>query len=232
MNRRSFLLPECFHLGLLGRSVMGLVNRGVGWGALAVLLCLCGGCGGPEFESPEATFQTAKEAIEGYDCQGFCRCLTAQARDEMAAGLVIAGSLAQLAADLPGPGTEKVKDRAKRIKAVLEKYGLCTQTMPRLGFDLTASKEQQRQEMLKLVEPIADRNAFIADFLRVILETADDPDLKFIEPDARLVDLKTGEDTATATFAQTHQGKQTTGPIAFERVDDQWKISRLPPLVN
>jgi hypothetical protein len=195
-------------------------------------LCLSGGCGSSQFESPEATFQTAKSAIERNDCQGFCRCLTTRARDEMAAGLVIAGSLAQLAAELPGQGAEKARDRAKSVKAVLEKHGLNEQTTPKISLNLMASKEEQEREMLKLVELIADRNAFIADFLCVIVETADDPDMKFIEPDARLVDLKTGNDTATATFAQTRQGQQKTSPIAFEKVDEGWKISQLPPLMN
>jgi len=211
---------------------MGSVNRGVGLGSLVILLCLNGGCGSSQYETPEATFQTAKSAVERNDCQGFCRCLTARARDEMAAGLVIAGSLAQLAADLPGAGAGKVRDRAQRIKAVLEKHGLAAQTMPKMSLDLTASKERQKREILKLVEPIADRNAFIADFFRAIVETADDPDMKFIEPDARLVDLKTGSDTATATLAETRQGREKTSPIAFEKVDGQWKISQLPPLMN
>jgi len=211
---------------------MGRVNRNVGLGSLAVLLYLSGGCGSSQYETPEATFQTAKSAVERNDCQGFCRCLTTRARDEMAAGLVIAGSLAQLAANLPGAGTGKVRERAKSIKAVLEKHGLTAQTTPKMSLDLIASKEQQKREILKLVEPIADRSAFIADFLRVIVETADDPEMKFIEPDARLLGLKTESDTATATFAETRQGREKTGPIAFEKVDGQWKISQLPRLMN
>jgi len=212
---------------------MGPVNRGAGLGSLAVLLCLSGGCGNPQFESPEATFQTAKSAIERNDCQGFCRCLTTRARDEMAAELAFHGNnLAQLAVGLPGLVTEKASERAKRIKAVLEKHGLNEHTTPKISLSLMASKEEQEREILKLVEPIVDRNAFIADFLSVIIETADDPDMKFIEPDARLVDLRTEEDTATATFAQTRQGKEKTSPIAFEKGDDGWKISQLPRLMN
>jgi hypothetical protein len=211
---------------------MGWVDRWVGLGALAVLLCFGGGCGRARYDTPEATFQTAKAAVEGNDCQAFCHCLTTEARDELAAGLVIAGSLGQLAADLPRPGAEKAIARAKRIKAVLEKHGLAQQATPKILLNLMASKEEQKRAMLKLVEPIADRNAFIADFLRVLIDTADNPDARLIEPDARLLDLKTQHDTATATFAQTRQGKERTSPIAFQKVDGQWKISKLPRLMN
>jgi hypothetical protein len=211
---------------------MGPLNRGLRLGSLAVLLCLSGGCGSPQFESPEATFRTAKSAIERNDCQGFCRCLTGKGRDQMAANLVLAAGRVQIAAGFPGAKAEEARHRAKRIKAVLEKHGINEQYMPKIFLSLIVNEEQQQREMLKLVELIADRNAFIADFLRVILETADDPDMKFIEPDARLVDLKTGNDTATATFAQTRQGQQKTSPIAFEKVDEGWKISQLPPLMN
>jgi hypothetical protein len=209
---------------------MRLANRSMGLGSLAVLFCL-GGCGSPSYETPEATFQAAKSAAERYDCQAFCRCLTTEARDQMAAELVLVGSFMQLAADFPGPGAEKARDRAKGIKAVLEKHGLTRRTTPPISINLDGGKQQQR-EMLKLVEPIADRNAFIADFLRVLIETADDPDARLIEPDARLVDLKTEKDTATATFAQTRQEKEQTSPIEFERIDGQWKISKLPRLLN
>ena len=52
------------------------------------------------------------------------------------------------------------------------------------------------------------------------------------EGNARLVDLRTGIDTATATFTQTCQGKEKTNPIEFNKVDGEWKISQLPRLTN
>ena len=208
------------------------VDRYIGLSSLAVLVCLSGGCGGSQYGTPEATSLAAKSALERGDYQAFCHCLTTEARDEMAAGLVMLGGFMQLAADGRGPEAEKARIRARKIKAVLERHGLNEQTTPKMSISLVAGKEERRREMLKLVEPVKDRDALIADFIRVLIEASDKPDAKLIEPDARLVNLRTGTDTATATFAQTRQGKEKTSPIEFKKVDGEWKISELPRLMN
>ena len=211
---------------------MRAVDRCIGLCSLAVLVCLSGGCGGSQYGTPEATSLAAKSALERGDYQAFCHCLTTEARDEMAAGLVMLGGFMQLGADGRGPEAEKARVRARKIRAVLERHGLNVQNTPKMSISLVAGKEEQKREMLKLVEPIKDRDALIADFIRVLIEASDKPDAKLIEPDARLVNLRTGTDTATATFAQTRQGKEKTSPIEFKKVDGEWKISELPRLMN
>ena len=200
------------------------VDRCIGLCSLAVLVCLSGGCGGSQYGTPEATSLAAKSALERGDYRAFCHCLTTEARDEMAAGLVMLGGFMQLGADGQGPEAERARVRARKIKAVLERHGLNEQTTPKMSISLVAGKEEQKRAMLKLVEPIKDRDALIADFIRVLIEASD-------EPDARLVNLRTGTDTATATFAQTRQGKEKTSPIEFKKVEGEWKISELPRLM-
>jgi len=197
---------------------------------LVIAASLSGGCGGPSYDTPEATFQTAKSAVAGYDCQTFCGCLTTEARDHTVAKLVIYGSSLQSPAT--GPAEERIRVRAERIKAVLEKHGCQIQTaFDMIGMALSGS-EQRKHQMLKLIEPIQDRNGFIGDFVRVLIETAEDSAAALIEPDARLLDLHIDGDTATATFAQTREGQEQTDPIEFRKIDGKWKISRLPRLIG
>ena len=212
-----------------------MMRLGSGSGVLGipvVLVCLGGGCGGPRYDTPEATFETAKAAVSNYDSTTFCNCLTREARDETAAGLAMFGSSMQFGGAGAGPAAENLKVRAERVKAVLQRHGCKIQTALDTLLAMTASEEQRKRYMLALIEPIKDRNAFIGDFLRALIETAEDPDMKFIQPNARLVDLKVHSGTATATFTQTSQGQEETSPIRFEKADGQWKISKLPWLLG
>lgn len=208
---------------------MKLVSRSVVLLSLGVLVCLSIGCGSSQYATPEATFETAKSAVASEDYQAFCGCLTSEVRDEMAAGLVMVGGFMQMAGEMPmeGPDAEKAKDAAKKVKAIMEKHGLTEDSMAEISIDLNVSKEEQKKEMLKLVEPIEDRDAFVAELIPVLLETGEESDPKPIEQDAKLTDLKTEGDTATATVVQTREGKEKKGPIAFKKVDGEWKISDL-----
>ena len=60
----------------------------------------------------------------------------------------------------------------------------------------------------------------------------DKPDGRLMEADAQLKDLKIEGDQATAKFVQTRGGKESSGPIAFQKKDGDWKISKVPPLMK
>ncbi|NQU26609.1 MAG: hypothetical protein HQ567_35440 [Candidatus Nealsonbacteria bacterium] len=193
--------------------------------SLGLLVCFSVGCGSSPYATPEATFETAKKAMTDKDYKTFCGCLTPECRDDQAAGLVLAGSLAPLTAQLEG--TEEAKADAAKATAVIEKHGLTQESTAKILRDLATNPEDRKKGLQKLVEPIKDRDAFIAEFFSVTVDTAGSSEEKVIVDDAKLTDLKTDGDTTTATCVETREGSETKKAIAFKKIDGQWKISDL-----
>ena len=194
---------------------------------VAVLGCIAGCGGGSEFSSPEATFATAKAAATKGDYKTFCDCLTTDAQDQLAAGFVFLGGFMQLA--MMGDD-EDAKAMATEIRELLEKHGVTEDSSSKVNIDMNASEKDQGKEMRKLAAPIKDRPAFIAEFFAVLEKHGKDKTKPF-ESDAKLVDLKTEGDTATATVVQTSEGKEEKNSIEFKKVDGAWKIALGPKMM-
>jgi hypothetical protein len=188
------------------------------------------GTGTPALETPEATLKAVQSAAAAHDYPALCQLLTPPAREQMAAGLVALGGLlkAMSKGDSEGPQAKL----AEKIGEVFEKHGLNEKTIPRIKINGNASQEDQDRELRKLAGPVKDQCAFIADVLKTMHEQGDKPDARLVEENARLEDLKVSGDTATATFVQSRKGKESKSPIAFQKVEGGWKISRIPTWMN
>lgn len=184
--------------------------------AAAVAMVACGlvaGCSDTRFETPDATFQTAKVAFADNDYSEFCDCLSEDSRDEMAASMVFMGGFMQI---------DTKSEEATDVAAVFKKHGLDKESNPKVTINVTAGKKDQKDQFKKLVEPIKDRNAFIVDMIAVFRKHK--PDAKPFESDAKLTDLKIDGQVATATVEQTRDGKKHTTPIKFAKNGNHWKI--------
>jgi hypothetical protein len=188
------------------------------------------GTGTSALESPEATLKAAQSAAASHDYPALCRLLTPTAREQMAAGLVALGGL--LKAMNKGTAEGSQAKLAEKIGEVFEKHGLNEKTIPRIKINADASQEDQDKELRKLAGPVKDPCAFVADVLKAMHEHGDKPDGRLIEENARLEDLKVSGDTATATFVQSRKGTESKSPIAFQKVEGGWKISRIPTWMN
>jgi hypothetical protein len=184
----------------------------------------------PALETPEATLRAAQSAAASHDYPALCRLMTPSAREQMAAGLVALGGF--LKAVSKGKEKSPQAKLAEKIGEVFEKHGLNEKTIPRIRINGNASQEDQDRELRKLAGPVKDHCAFVADVLKTMREYGDRPDARLIEENARLEDLKVSGDTATATFVQSRKGKESKSPIAFQKVEGSWKISKIPTWMN
>ncbi len=206
-----------------------------------VFVLLLAGCRGsqttpekPRLTTPEATLEAAKAAAGQHDYQALCQLLTPQAQEDMAAGLVMVSRfLVQVAKpNEKGAGQDQAEKLKEKLREVLQKHGLNETAIPKIHIDAKASPEEQAKELRKLAAPIKDRGAFVTEALGVLHKYGDKPDGRLIEADARLKDVKIDGETATATFVQSRNGRESGGPIAFEKAGGEWKISKIPPLMN
>ncbi len=184
-------------------------------------------------DSPEAVFEVAKKAAGENDWPTFCGTLTDDAREEMVAGFAFLSGFIVGASDNPD-ADEKERERAERLKVVLENHGLGEKDRPSIKIDLNSSEEEQKKELRKLAQPVKNHCQFISDFLDVLAdpELADKQNVKLIEANAALQDLQVNDETASATFVQTREGKSSESEINFRKTDDGWKISQTPNLMQ
>ena len=211
---------------------MNAVNRCISILAVAASAIAVTGCGQSQYSSPEQTLSTAKDAAMRHDYLALARCLSPDARDQTAASLVLLGSFITAGSNAPGPAAEQAKIRKEKLDAVYKKHGITAETLPKINLSFGATQEQQAKEIVKLAQPIKDREAFIADFFALMNEIGDQGGKKLFTDDARVDDLKIDGDTATATFVQTRDGKTKSSPIAFKRLHGNWKIDKVPQLFN
>jgi len=173
-------------------------------------------------ETPEQAFRAFMAAGEKEDWKGMCECLTNETRDKLAAGLIFAGSLAKGFAT-----TEEQKAKLKAVDDVLAKYGIkdgqAPANAPKTEMDL-------EKAMMKLIESIQDRNAFIADVLAAFKQASDHPSMNplaapfFGFKDVRLEEVKIRGNSATAVAVARRDGQEARQPLNFRKVGDGWRI--------
>jgi hypothetical protein len=185
-----------------------------------------------DFSSPEATLATAKAAAADKDYRTFAACFTPEGQETMAAGFVMIGGMMQFMMEKDEDNPEKGKASAAKIKQVLESHGVTEGNRPKITLDMNADRESQNKELRKLSEPVKDKPAFIAEFLGVLSEVGDKPDARILESNAALKDLKIEGDTASGTLVQTRETKESTTPIVFRKVGQDWKIDDVQRLFN
>jgi hypothetical protein len=213
----------------------GCIQSMIVVGAVAFLA----GCGGKpssttnaDFSSPEATLATAKAAAAENDYRTFAACFTPGGQETMAAGFVMIGGMMQFMMAQDDENPEKGKASAAKIKKVLEDHGVAEGSRPKITLDMSADKESQNKELRKLSQPVKDKPAFIAEFIGVMQEVGDKPDARIFESSATLKDLNIEGDTASGTLVQTRAAEESSTPIVFKKIGQDWKIDDVQRLFN
>src|SRR5262249_52567761 len=85
--------------------------------------------------------------------------------------------------------------------------------------------EAAKKGMKQMLEPIKDKNAFVADMMTAMKKLGGDKkDSGPMGKDAELKDVKIEGDTATGTVVTKHDGKEKSEAIKFRKVGGGWKI--------
>lgn len=195
---------------------------------------------GEELSTPEQTLAAVKAASKNGNDAKLCHYFTPTAQHDLAAGMVMMGSMMQAMSAKPTKDSkeydksldEKDKKRSEALKALFKKHDLTEKNRPEIHIDLNDSKEKQQAELRKLAGPIKDHCQFFGDFVKVMRQFAETPDARMIEDNAKLENLKIDGGHATAEFVQSREGRERRSPIAFEKMDGQWLISEVPNLLN
>jgi len=218
--------------------------------SLAVALIVFGlgsarlGAADLKYDSPQAAFAAAQAANAKDDWPALCRTLTPESRDTLAGGLVAAQVVL---ADFIEAFAKMADD--ERAQAETErKIGAMKRTLQRHGLDADKIKAQlaagaapedpnvqrfprleipkDKKTLLKLAEPIKDRDAFIADSMEAVktygAKGGGPPQLG---KDARLQEVKIDGDTATArVLVKTSLGNEEGRPLTFRKIDGGWRV--------
>ncbi|MEQ8209883.1 MAG: hypothetical protein RH917_08620 [Lacipirellulaceae bacterium] len=179
-------------------------------------------------ETPEATFEAAKKAMESEDYAALVGCFTPESQDFMVFGLTMAGTMAKAFASMGESfGAEPDADAKAELEAkfapldkVLEKYGLTEDKLESQGLDAMQDPKAATQKIAALVD---DKPAFVGEMMKALKAASDGkpqgPQQMFM---AKLSDIKIDGDSASAMA--TVPDSPRPRPIHFAKVDGGWLI--------
>jgi hypothetical protein len=201
---------------------------------LAATLCLVSaaalGCSpgigsSQNFDTPEASFASAKDAVANRDPLAFCNCLTDESLETVAGAMVAMGGLMKQTSALALLGgsqaAEKVRQQLAPINSVFESHGVAAADLDNAAKN--AKSPTNAQALRQAADPIADKRTFIAEMLRAL--SASGRDVRFVEQinaafAGELKDVKVEGDGATATLV----GPRDRQPLEFHKSAAGWKI--------
>jgi hypothetical protein len=199
-------------------------------GSLLLLAALGAALAGerpPTYRTPEEVFEAAKMAARKEDWKGVCATLTDDSRDLLAGALVLTPLRFKARAKLAGPREKDILAKLKPLDEVLARHGLSETVLNNI---LAAQAETDPREAIKLpvkrlLAPIRDRCAFIADMFNTLKKVDESKARRGpINADAELKDVKIKEDRAAGVIVTRTGGKEQREPIAFRRVQGSWKM--------
>jgi hypothetical protein len=205
-------------------------HRVVGGLVLFVALgtALAGGRG-TTYRTPQEAFDAAKKAIAREDWKGFCATLTDDSRDVLAGGMVMVPLMIKGFAKLaPEDKQKELLAKLKPLEDVMAKHGLTEEALAKMPKDEKPGgkgPEAIKQAFKKLLAPVKDRSAFVADMIAAMKKM--DPKQAKEGPlpaDAELKDVKIEGDTAKGMIVTKKGGQEKRAPIDFRRIDGSWKI--------
>ena len=183
----------------------------------AVLATLLGvaltGCGGP-YSSPEATFQTYRDAVAKKDWKSAMTALTPESNDKVVGGLMAAAALSST--------------RNQDAAAVLQKHGLngkemVAQTAMAALTNPGRGREAVEENVRQYMNAVADKPAFVADVIAWLEANNKEAENKFTQAaTAELSNVQVTGDTATGQLSVPIGGGGTS--IRFRKIDGRWLI--------
>jgi len=183
----------------------------------AVLATLLGvaltGCGGP-YSSPEATFQTYREAVAKKDWQSAMTALTPESNDKVVGGLMV---MAGAAAIFNPDAAAVLEKHGLNVKEMLGKLAAAAFTNPAGSQDAVAQNTKQ------YIDSIADKPAFVADVVVWLEANNKEAQNKLAQAaTAELSNVQVTGDTATGQLSVPIGGSGTS--IRFRKIDGRWLI--------
>jgi len=202
----------------------------VGYGLLVALLIALPGCkkdkkdgggkdGGKEggtvkYDSPKEVFAAAKKAEEDKDIKALFNCFSKDSQDTFAAGMAFGAAFAS--------GAEG--EKGKPLKKILEKHGLTEKRFKEIQKERPKTPKDQAKAMKKLIEPVQDKAAFVAEVKEAMDKLSDMKDKDKMLEGAELKDVKITGDKAKGTIVGKKDGKEKKEPIEFVKEGGGWKV--------
>ncbi len=195
------------------------------------------------FESPEATFQTAKDALERGDYRAFCDCWTDEGLGWLTGGMAMTVNMFRLMSEkesqdggVPDDVT-KATQRTKRLTQLLIKHGFTGGVVPELnivaGDNAPKPVQQQVREQLNQISSvIADKANFFAEFLEIVEEVSDLPMDTLLPSGSTLSELKIDGDSATGVILKPTEDQVRECPATFSKVNGEWKFDEITGLAG
>jgi hypothetical protein len=177
------------------------------------------------YQRPEEVFSAFMAAGAKEDWKTMCECLTDDSRDKMAVGLVLVVAIGKSFATTP-----EQKAKFKLVDDVLAKHGIPLSQKQGPASPPSKDPKNFEKDMMKVLDLVKDRNAFIADMLVAFKQMSDDPQQKnpvggdFDFKEVKLEDVKIQGDSATANAVAKHGNKEARQPVNFKKAGGGWKI--------
>jgi len=176
-----------------------------------------------KLDTPQAVFELARTTVQNRDWRRFLALMTEDGQDVIAA---MAVTSVYGEKDYAKKSGEKLS--FKETDAVLSKHGLTQEHVesvdppPELAESLDAAMAAYR----KLVAPVKDKPAFVAELMQARAADKLDPLNLAFPPTARLENVEVTGDAARGTLAikDDEAGTSFNAPIKFKKVGDEWRI--------
>jgi hypothetical protein len=200
-------------------------------GGLVLLVALGTALAGDRqtYRTPQEAFDAARKAIQREDWKGFCATLTDDSRDVLAGGMVMMPLMLKGFVKLaPEDKQKEILAKLKPLEDVMTRHGLTEEALAKMPKDEKLGgkgPDALKQALKKLVAPVKDRSAFVADMIAAMKKL--DPKQAKQGPlpvDAELKDVKIDGDTAKGELVIKKDGQEKRDPISFRRIDGSWKI--------
>jgi hypothetical protein len=180
------------------------------------------------YATPQDVFTAATDALKKKDVKAAMTCFTGESRDAVAGTMIFMGQLIASFAEFD----PKTKDKAKELKAIMDKYGLTKDAMDKLKLDHLPKggpandPEKMKAAMAELGKLIKkDRNGFIADMIKFLDKEQPGGGKGLIGDGAKLEDLAVDGNHAKATVVSEKDGKPKRDPIEFKKTPAAgWRI--------
>jgi hypothetical protein len=195
---------------------------------LAALSVAVAGDRQPVYCTPQEVFDTAKKAANNRDWKTFCATLTPESRDAFAGTMVsMQWMYKKISRGLPEDRKEFLA-KFKPVEDVLVKYGMTEDALKRLEKERSGLKdpEARKAALRKLVAPIKDRCAFLADIMKAQDEFHGRLKGVWVHSDAELknVDIEGNRAKAILVAKIGKLKLERRTPVEFRKINDSWKI--------
>jgi len=193
----------------------------------AVSVALAGGRD-PVYKTPQAAFDAALKGFKNKDWKTIYGALTDESREKVASMAAFMPLMMKGFAKLaPKDKQEEALAKFKPLDRILAKHGLTEAVLKKMEKENkgTEAKDPKAMEqaMKKLLEPIKDRAAFVAEMMTALdkmmgKQGGDVPE------GAQLKDLKVEGDRAKGFLIAKKGDKQERIPVEFRRQGGGWRL--------